>query len=117
MTGFEEMTRAEELHSIFWDMYKDAHGFRPRGVDTSSWSEQDFENEFEYLSAVIAANKKQRDREQTEAAEKFEKRMASLIECGARDRETALRWMHEAAGTGGDNSYLEWTLGLRYGYL
>ena len=113
----EEMTRQEELHSIFWDMYKDAHGFRPRGIDTSNWTEEAFIQEFEHLARTIEANEIARESMEEDAKEKFEKRMATLIECGAKDRETAMRWIHEAEGTGGDNSYLAWTLGLPYNYF
>jgi len=38
----ETRTRREELECIFWDMYKDAYGVRPRGVDTSAWDEATF---------------------------------------------------------------------------
>ena len=49
----ETMTRQEELHSIYWDLYKDAHGIRPRGIDTSNWTEMAFNSEFEYLTTMI----------------------------------------------------------------
>jgi hypothetical protein len=47
----------------------------------------------------------------------FEKRVNDLIFSGARDRETALRWIHEAEGTMGDDEYLCYTLGLPYMYF
>mgnify|MGYP003338848960 CR=1 FL=1 len=50
---WEEMSVLEQYACTYWDMYKDAHGVRPRGIDTSSWTEQDFEREFEYLQQVI----------------------------------------------------------------
>ncbi len=39
LTSWEEMTVLEQMQCQYWDMYKDAYGVRPRGVDTSSWSE------------------------------------------------------------------------------
>ena len=36
---------------------------------------------------------------------------------GARTREQALRWIHEAEGTQGDDEYLCFTVGLPYGYF
>ena len=50
------ITRQEELHSIFWDLYKDAHGIRPRWIDTSSWTELAFANEFANLTAISEKN-------------------------------------------------------------
>jgi hypothetical protein len=47
----------------------------------------------------------------------FEMRMLDLLRSGAKDREMALRWIHEAEDTGGDDEYLCYTLGLPYRYL
>ena len=49
----DQMSRLEELQCIYWDMYKDAYGVRPRGIDTSSWTEDDFTSEFARLSEII----------------------------------------------------------------
>ena len=46
----DTLTRTEELQCIFWDMYKDAYNFRPRHIDTSTWTEAQFEAEFEQLA-------------------------------------------------------------------
>jgi hypothetical protein len=110
------MTTHQELFSTYSDMYKDLHGFRPR-FDTSSWSEEHFQKEFVEMSAAITV---QMDEERTvqEANERaFEVRVAETIALGARDRETALKWIHEAEGSNGDNDYLCFLLNLRYGYL
>ena len=37
-TSWEDMTELEQAQCTFWDMYKDAYGVRPRGVDTSGWT-------------------------------------------------------------------------------
>jgi hypothetical protein len=36
---------------------------------------------------------------------------------GAKDRATAMRWIHEAEDTQGDDDYLAYTLGLPYQYF
>jgi hypothetical protein len=41
------------MQAMYWDMYKDAYGVRPRGVDTSSWTVEDFEEQFKMLGQVI----------------------------------------------------------------
>ena len=53
-TTWEDMTELEQAQCTFWDMYKDAYGVRPRGIDTSAWTEEDFEREFFQLSVTIA---------------------------------------------------------------
>ena len=113
----DTMTRTEELHSIFWDMYKDAHGFRPRHIDTSSWTLAQFDKEFAELAEVMKANDIAKGIEEAIATEKFERRVAEMISIGAKNTEMAMRWIHEAEGTQGDNDYLAWTLGLPYQYF
>jgi hypothetical protein len=44
-------------------------------------------------------------------------RVQSIIACGAEDRDMAMRWIHEAEQTRGDNDYLAYTLGLPYRYF
>ena len=113
----ETMTRREELECIFWDMYKDAYGVRPRGVDTSAWDEATFEAEFNYMQELIAKNDRERKIAEHEAAHAFEMRVQSIIACGAHNRAMALRWIHEAEGSNGDDEYLCYLLGLPYRYF
>lgn len=113
----ETLTRREELESIFWDMYKDAYGFRPRGISTHLWDEAKFNREFDFLQSEITKNEGQRKIAECQAAHAFEMRVQSILACGARDREMALRWIHEAEGSNGDDEFLCWTLGLPYRYF
>ena len=114
---FETMTRQEELHSIYWDMHKDAYGFRPRGVDTSNWTEYAFEKEFEYLATVIQREELACKEAEEKASHEFEMRVLSILACGAKDREMALRWIHEAEGSNGDDEFLCYLVGLPYRYF
>lgn len=116
-TSWEDMTELEQAQSTFWDMYKDAHGFRPRHIDTSTWTLEQFEAEFVELGEVMKANDIAQGIEEAKAVEKFERRVAEMISIGAQDYAMAMRWMHEAEGTQGDNDYLAWTLGLPYQYF
>lgn len=50
---WDDMTELEQMQAMYWDMYKDAYGVRPRGVDTSSWTAEDFEEQFKILDQVI----------------------------------------------------------------
>jgi hypothetical protein len=115
--SWEELTTLEQYSSIYWDMYKDAFGIRPRGIDTSVWTEADFLAEFKELGEIIDREEKVRVQAQQNAMFSFEKRVDDLIFSGARDRATAIRWIHEAEGTMGDDEYLCYTLGLPYMYF
>jgi len=115
--SWEELTTLEQYSSIYWDMYKDAFGIRPRGIDTSSWTEADFQSEFKELGEIIDREEKVRVAAQQNAVFSFEKRVDDLIFSGAKDRATAMRWIHEAEDTQGDDEYLCYTLGLPYMYF
>ena len=115
--SWEELTTLEQYSSIYWDMYKDAFGIRPRGIDTSAWTEADFQAEFKELGEIIDREEKVRVAAQENAMFSFEKRVDDLIFSGAKDRATAMRWVHEAEGTMGDDEYLCYTLGLPYMYF
>ena len=116
-TTWEEMSELEQAQAIYWDMYKDAHGVRPRGIDTSTWTLQDFQLEFASLQEVIVREEANRQVAEKEAIAKFEQHVTNTICMGARDRETALRWIMDASNANGDWEYLCYDLGLPYQYF
>ena len=115
--SWEQMTTLEQYACTYWDMYKDAFGIRPRGIDTSAWTEADYVAEFKQLEEIIDREEIARKAAEAINLEKFERRVAELISIGAKDSDMAMRWIHEAEGTQGDNDYLAWTLGLPYQYF
>ena len=117
LKSWEEMSVVEQYACQFWDMYKDAYGIRPRGIDTSTWTEAEFEAEFINLNKVIEQEHKARLESEERAAHDFEMRVLGLLQSGAKDREMALRWIHEAEGSNGDDEYLCYLVGLPYRYF
>ena len=115
--SWEEYTPLEQAAMTWWDMYKDAYNFRPRGVDTSDWTLEKFQSEMEYLQTVIHRNEAQRLVNEDAAIQDFEARVAKIIALGAHDRAMAIRWIHEAEGTAGDDEYLCYVVGVPYGYI
>ena len=115
--SWEEMSVLEQYACQYWDMYKDAYGVRPRGIDTSTWTESEFEAEFVSLSKTIEQENIARAKDEERASHDFEMRVLSLLQTGAKDREMALRWIHEAEGGNGDDEYLCFLLGLPYRYF
>ena len=113
----EEMTRREELECIFWDMYKDAHGFRPRHIRLDLCTDAEIEADLDRLQVIIQDNERQRRIAEHEAAHAFEMRVQSIMACGAKDRDMALRWIHEAEGSNGDDEFLCYLVGLPYRYF
>jgi len=115
--SWEEMSVLEQYACQFWDMYKDAYGVRPRGVDTSAWTEADFEREFVQLSRTIEQESIARKEAEDKAMIAFEMRVQGLMMSGAKSYEMAMRWVHEAEGSDGDDEYLCFLVGLPYGYF
>ena len=114
---WEEMTTLEQYACQYWDMHKDAYNVRPRCIDTTQWTEADFEAEFVILAKTIDANYQEQLVQEEKATHDFEMRVLSLLQTGAKDREMALRWIHEAEGSNGDDEYLCFLLGLPYRYF
>jgi hypothetical protein len=115
--SWDEMSKLEQMASEYWDYYKSAYGFRPRHVDTSTWTVEDFEAVFDELAGVCERNQLHEAELEAEAAHKLELRIQSLLSHGAKDRAMAIRWIDEAEGADGDREYLCFLLGVRYGYF
>ena len=115
--SWEELSELEQAQATYWDMYKDAYGVRPRGVDTSTWTVETFLKEFAYLGLVIEREDIARKEAETSAVEAFERRVFELLRTGAKDKEMAMRWIHEAEGSNGDDEYLCYLVGLPYQYF
>ena len=115
--SWEEMSELEQAQCTYWDMHKDAYGVRPRCIDTSAWTLEQFQEEFVILGQAIDREETARKAAEASAVELFERRVAELLSTGAKDYDMAMRWIHEAEDTNGDNDYLAWTLGLPYQYF
>lgn len=115
--SWEELTELEQLACEFSDFYKEANGFRPRHVDTSNWTVERFQSEFNTLSEICKSNALARKEEEAYKARKLEARISELLTMGAKDRAMAIRWISEAEDAGGDMEYLCFLLGVEYGYF
>jgi len=114
--SWEEMSIVEQYACQYWDMFKDAHGVRPRGIDTSTWTEADFEVQFANLAKVIEAEEIARSQAQSRAIVEFETRVANLMHPST-NRERVIGWLMDAESVNGDFEYFCYTQGLPYGYF
>ena len=116
LTTWEEMSDLEQAQCTYWDMYKDAYGFRPRGIDTSAWTLADFEAEFVVLGQAIEREANARNAAEAQAIVEFEARVDSLVNANT-TREQVIAWMMDAEGANGDFEYFCFCVGLPYGYF
>jgi hypothetical protein len=114
--SWEEMSALEQAQATYSDMYKDAYGVRPRGVDTSGWTLEYFEAEFKILGEAIEQEEIARKAAEAEAIVRFEDRVLNLMHTGT-NRERVIAWLMEAEHANGDSEYFAFTQGLPYGYF
>jgi len=81
--------RKDELIQTLWDLFKDVHGVRPRGMDYDRWSVTDLEWEVAMLQQSLEDDLRW-EREQEDRA------INACMEFGASDIATAMRWLEEA---------------------
>lgn len=116
MTDWDDLSRTEQLDCVYSDLYKDVNGVRPRN-DRSAWTEAEFEAEIDTLVEMLKEQEEQQAEDEVRAIGALEERISGLLEHGARNRAMALRWLHEAYETNGQWDYLEWNLGVPFGYF
>ena len=116
MLSWNEMSPLEQAQCQFWDMYKDAYGVRPRGIDTTSWTLAEFDREFEFLANLIQQNYEQEQADQKVAIAEFEDKVLNLMHTGT-NRERVVAWLMDSVDANGDRDYACYLFGLPYGYL
>lgn len=115
--SWDELSRKEQLASIHYDYYKDVHGIRPRWMNYDAMSEADLEAELDQLGREAEVQAREEAEQQAHAIERLEVRIADLIATGAGNRDTAIRWIHQAEDSNGDDEYLCFLMGVPYGYF
>ncbi len=114
--SWDDMTALEQAATIYSDMYKDAYGFRPRGINTDSWTEAQFNDALDELGRVIEASETARKEDEAAAILKFEDSVTNLMHTGT-NRERVIAWLMDAENAGGDFEYFCYRNGLPYGYF
>lgn len=110
-----------EHYGTISDLYKDAFGFRPDigfavrwQTSTADERQAIWDNLLRELNDSMAAEEKA----QAAAAIEVEKSIAATLGMvKGSTRTDAIRYLHDAHNTGGDEGYLEHCLGLKYGYF
>ena len=104
------------------DLHKDAYGVRPRSEEFwAEWDSADNDGKQriwdDLLDAADRAAETEREIQQ-EAIAEFESTVRSIMATVAgATREDAIRYLHEQHDTNGSIEFLEYELGVPYGYL
>jgi hypothetical protein len=106
----------DDLYSYISDASKDVNGVRTR-FNYKEATVEYLMAEVEYWNGrVIESIEEDRLREAA-AIERFEALIAKTIDMGAKDRETAIRWLTSIDDWYRDPDYFCYEYGLPYGYL
>ncbi len=117
------MTAYTYDEDIYSDLYKEAYGVRPGENVYNWWFSLNPENkqvEWDYLVKQMRQRREEELEFQKESIRVFELRIDECVAAGARDRDTAIRWMVEAEGNEDvfeDMDYFCYMNGLPYGYF
>lgn len=87
--------------NIVSDLHKDAYGFRPGADFWSDWTSASSKTKQTVWDGLLVALERSIERDHEEAAvaaKEFMDRIEKMIEYGAADYETALRWIVDAEG-------------------
>ena len=79
----------DEMLQTLWDLFKDVHGVRPRGMGYEKYSVTDLEHEVARLQRSLE-DEIRWEREQEDRA------INACMDCGASDIATAMRWLEDA---------------------
>ena len=102
------------------DLYKAAYNVRPGSYAYSAWNAmtpEEKQTEWDYLCNVAEATYLEELREEYLAMVRFEALVETTIKTGAGDRETAVRWLMDAADLTDDVDHFTYTNGLPFGYF
>lgn len=102
------------------DLHKDAYGFRPSQGFWEFWStasDVEKQKEWDSLCDTLERTIELDRKEQEVAIRRFERRVFELRGLGAKSLDMAISWLHQAYDTGTDDEYLEYMMGLPYGYI
>ena len=95
MNKFSIKSQEEKDECLMWisDLYKDVYGIRPRGYNFHEWSFNELAGFVNDLSQQAEDDRKHEEKMEKEAEIEFNKRIQEIIELGAGDKKTALRWL------------------------
>ena len=79
----------DELVQTLWDLFKEVHGVRPRGMGYEKYSVTDLEHEVARLQRSL-------EEEIRHEREMEDRAINACTACGASDIGTAMRWLEDA---------------------
>jgi hypothetical protein len=112
MMTASQIQERESLLQIYSDFHKDAYGFRPRHINYYAFSLEQLKADFKHFREVCDENKREEEIAAAAALVKFKAKIQGLIDMGAGNEETALRWLIDAEEFIYDAEHYVWQQGI-----
>jgi len=92
MADKQQLTR-DYIMTYISDFYKDVNGIRPRGYNFNAFTDAELIEFWNVLEEQLEQNNIKEEAAEKQAAIRMETTIQTLIESGAKNRTTALRWI------------------------
>lgn len=100
------MTERESLEILLWDLYKEAHGFRPRGMNMHEMSVQELKDKIAFCEKIVIESIKADEAEWEKCISTFEQEVSSYLKSyPGSNRKEAVDYI--VARINGDGSYFD----------
>lgn len=110
-------TKLQELMDDYCDLHKSVHGIKARWIYGAGYTEAQMEDMLARLQRDAEEVWKQEAAREAIADAAFITAINKMVELGAGDQKTAIKWLHDAHDTGGDNRYLGFEFGCSYMFV
>jgi archaellum component FlaC len=112
-----DRTELEELMDDYCDFHKDVYGVKARWIYGQQVTVAEMKEMLARLEREYKAQVEEEKQRTAQAEEAAREQIQILMQHGAKDVAMAIRWLHDAQDTGGDNRFLDFELGVEYGFI
>lgn len=115
-----EMTPRTELQQLmdeYCDYHKDVYGVKARWIYEREVTVEEMKRMLDSLSREYRVQVEIERQRTARAEEAARAQIRTLMQYGAQDVAMAIRWLHEAQETEGDNRFLDFDMGCEYGFF
>ena len=112
-----DRTELEELMDDYCDFHKDVYGVKARWIYGQQVTVEEMKEMLARLEREYKAQVEEEKQRTAQAEEAAREQIRILMQHGAKDVAMAIRWLHDAQDTGGDNRFLDFELGVEYGFI
>jgi len=110
-------TELEELKDMYCDCHKDVYGVKARWIYSQEVTVEEMKTMLASLEREFTLQVEVERQRTIRAEEAAREQIRILMKHGAQDVAMAIRWLHEAQDTEGDNRFLDFDLGCSYGFI